>query len=121
MKEKPNIFTNNIGEHMINKFKNLKIVQKLTEVSPKLKWLMFSQTQGNKSSSDYINMICSDENISQNSSDTEKLEAMVRESLAKEFSSTIENKKSYELLVDAVLHNIKKKQLQAMGNQDEIA
>jgi len=50
------------------------------------------------------------------SSDERKLEAMVREQLKSEFPN-IENLKSYELLVDAVIHNYKKKQLQAM---DEI-
>lgn len=105
---------------MINKFKNLKIVQKMTEVSPKLKWLMFSQSQNDKTSSDYINMICSGD-VKETSPDAARLEAMVREQLAKEFSDTVENNKSYELLVDAVMHNFKKKQLQAMDNQDEIA
>lgn len=105
---------------MINRFKNLKIVQKLSKLSPKLKWLMFSQAQGSKISSEYIDMICSgasDETLS----DSERLEAMVRESLVKEFSPNVEKMKSYELLVDAVVHNIKKKQLQAMDEQEEIA
>ena len=50
------------------------------------------------------------------SSDERRLEAMVREQLKEEFPN-IENMKSYELLVDAVMHNYKKKQLQA---QDEL-
>lgn len=105
---------------MINKFKNLKIVKKLKQVSPKLKWLMFNQMQDYKINSEYIEMICSDEKKEVNS-DNDRLEAMVRESLVKEFSPNIENMKSYELLVDAVVHNIKKKQLQATDSQDEIA
>lgn len=105
---------------MINRFKNLKIVQKLKEVSPKLKWLMFSQVQDYKINSEYIDMICSDETKETNS-DNDRLEAMVRESLIKEFSPKVQNMKSYELLVDAVVHNLKKKQLQATDNQDEIA
>lgn len=105
---------------MINRFKNLKIVQKLKEVSPKLKWLMFSQMQDYKINSEYIDMICSDDSKEVNS-DNDRLEAMVRESLVKEFSPSVENMKSYELLVDAVVHNLKKKQLQATDSQDEIA
>lgn len=104
---------------MINRFKNLKIVQKLTQLSPKLKWLMFSQAQGSKINSEYIDMICSGA-TSETLSDSERLEAMVRESLVKEFPN-VENMKSYELLVDAVVHNIKKKQLQVMDEQEEIA
>lgn len=105
---------------MINRFKNLKIVQKLKQVSPKLKWLMFNQMQDYKINSEYINMICSDDSKETNS-DNDRLEAMVRESLVKEFSPSVENMKSYELLVDAVVHNLKKKQLQATDSQDEIA
>lgn len=105
---------------MINKFKNLKIVKQLKQVSPKLKWLMFNQMQDYKINSEYINMICSDSSKATNS-DNERLEAMVRESLIKEFSPSVQNMKSYELLVDAVMHNLKKKQLQASGSQDEIA
>lgn len=97
---------------MINRFKNLKIVQKLSSLSPKLKWLMFSQAQGSKINAEYIDMICSGA-TSETLSDSERLEAMVRESLVKEFPN-VEKMKSYELLVDAVVHNIKKKQLQAM-------
>lgn len=99
---------------MINRFKNLKIVQKLSQLSPKLKWMMFSQSmQNSKMHSEYIDMICSGA-TSETLSDSERLEAMVRESLVKEFSPNIEKMKSYEVLVDAVVHNIKKKQLQAM-------
>lgn len=105
---------------MINKFKNLKIVKQLQQMSPKLKWLMFNQMQDYKINSEYINMICSDESKKINS-DNDRLEAMVRESLIKEFSPNIENMKSYELLVDAVVHNLKKKQLQATDSKDEIA
>ena len=46
-----------------------------------------------------------------------KLEALVREQLKTEFPN-IENMKSYELLVDAVIHNNKKKQLQAMDEME---
>lgn len=105
---------------MINKFKNLKIVKKMKELSPKLKWLMFDQMQDYKINSEYINMICSDSSKETNSDD-KRLEAMVRESLVKEFSPSVQNMKSYELLVDAVVHNIKKKQLQATDSKEDIA
>lgn len=105
---------------MINRFKNLKVVQKLKQVSPKLKWLMFDQMQDYKINSEYINMICSDSSKEVNS-DNERLEAMVRESLVKEFSPNVENMKSYEFLVDAVVHNLKKKQLQVKDGEDNIA
>ena len=101
---------------MIDRFKNLKIVKKLkSEVSPKFRWLMFSNKNANKTSKDYIQMVSGVE--LQSMSDERKLEAMVREQLKAEFPN-VESMKSYELLVDAVMHNIKKKQLQAMDNLD---
>ena len=105
---------------MINRFKNLKIVKKLEQISPKLKWLMFNQMQDYKINSEYIDMICSDDKKAVNS-DNDRLEAMVRESLAKEFSPNVENMKSYELLVDAIVHNLKKKQLHATDGEIDIA
>ena len=102
---------------MFNRFKNLKIVKKLTsEVSPRLRWLMFSNKNSDKSSADYIQAVSGVELKSM--SDAAKLEAMVREQLKAEFPN-VESMKSYELLVDAVMHNIRKKQLQAMDNLDQ--
>ena len=98
---------------MLNRFKNLKIVKTLKQqLSPKLRWLNFMNHNINKSSSDYVSMISGVDEL-KSSSDERKLEAMVREQLKEEFPN-IENMKSYELLVDAVIHNYKKKQLQAM-------
>lgn len=97
---------------MLDRFKNLKIVKKLNEtVSPKLRWLNYANHTVDKKSTDYIKMISGVDDI-QTNSDERRLEAMVREMLKEEFPN-IENKKSYELLVDAVMHNLKKKQLQA--------
>lgn len=96
---------------MLKKFQNLKIVKTLKQqLSPKLRWLNFMNIKRDKSSADYISMISGVEEL-QSSSDERKLEAMVRQQLREEFPD-IENSKSYELLVDAVMHNYKKKQLQ---------
>ena len=102
---------------MLDRIKNLKIVKKLNEtISPKLRWLNYANHTQDKTSPDYIKMISGVEDI-QTNSDERKLEAFVREQLKEEFPN-IENMKSYELLVDAVMHNLKKKQLQAMDNLD---
>lgn len=102
---------------MLNRFRNLKIVRKLkNEISPRLRWLMFEKQNIDKSSHEYIKMISGVEDI-QTNSDERRLEAMVREQLKEEFPN-IENMKSYELLVDAVMHNLKKKQLQATEDLD---
>ena len=67
--------------------------------------------ESNKSSADYISMISGVEEL-KSSSDERKLEAMVRQQLKEEFPN-IEKSASYDLLVDAVIHNYKSKQLQA--------
>lgn len=94
--------------------KNLKIVKQLSSIKPRLKWLMFSQMQDYKVNSKYIDMICSDSDI-QTAND--KLEDIVRASLIREFSPEIQKMKSYDLLVDAVVHNLKKKQLASYDAQ----
>lgn len=90
--------------------KNLKIVKHIKSIKPRLKWLMFSQMQDYKVNAKYIDMICSD-NDTQTAND--KLEEIVRASLIREFTPEITKMKSYDLLVDAVVHNLKKKQLEA--------
>ncbi len=101
---------------MLNRFKNLKLVRRLNQnLSAKLRWIMYSKNTMDKSSPDYIHMISGVDEL-KSSSDERRLEAMVREQLKAEFPN-IEEMKSYELLVDAVMHNIKKKQLQAMDDE----
>ena len=101
---------------MLERLKNLKIVKTLNEqISPKLRWLNFMNR--NKKNADYISMISGVDEL-KSSSDERKLEAMVRGQLKAEFPN-IENMKSYELLVDAVIHNYKKKQLQAMDELEK--
>ena len=104
---------------MFDRVKNLKLVKKIkAAVSPKTRWQEYaSRTQLDKSTTEYLEAISGVENLEM-FSDNQELEAMVRSQLKEEFPG-IENKKSYELLVDAVKHNIMKKQLQADdGNPD---
>ena len=101
---------------MLERLKNLKIVKTLeNQISPKLRWLNFMNR--NRKNADYISMVSGVDEL-KSSSDERKLEAMVREQLKAEFPN-IENMKSYELLVDAVIHNYKKKQLQAMDELEK--
>ena len=98
---------------MVVVMKEFKFVEKLKEtISPTLRWLSFSKKQ-NKTAADYIEEVSGVELKSM--SDALKLEAMVREQLKADFPN-IENQKSYELLVDAIMHNMRKKQLQAEDN-----
>ena len=103
---------------MFDRLKNLKLVQRLKEtVSPRLRWLAFSNKNNlDKSTTDYLETISGVDNL-QSLSDEQELEAMVRAQLKQEFPN-IESMKSYELLVDAVMHNLQKKQLKATDNLD---
>ena len=96
------------GEAM--NFKNFKLVKKLKSFSPYLKALMTANIQDLKIASRYIDFLISDDSKGIND-DNKKLEEMVRETLIKEFSPEITKGVSYNLLVDAVVHNLKKKQL----------
>lgn len=95
----------------MNEQRKLSLTNKIKELGPKLKWMLFSEMQDLKIGSQYLDFIAPDTE-KQTSNATEKLEAMVRETLIKEFSPEIQNSKSFELLVDSICHNIKKKQLQ---------
>ncbi len=99
-------------------FKNFKIVRKLKNLSPKLKWAMFANFQDCKIASRYIDYLIPEEKDI--NKDNEKLEKMVRDTLIKEFSHKIKDFKTFDLLVDATVHNIKQKQLKAMGDWEEI-
>ena len=103
---------------MFDRIKNLKIVKNLKEiVSPKFRWISFSnKNKLDKSTTDYLESVSGVDNL-KSLSDEQELEAMVRSQLKEEFPN-IEKMKSYELLVDAVMHNIRKKQLQATDNLD---
>ena len=89
--------------------------QQMHEDNQQAEFLNYIQNQ-DKTNADYINMITS---ISEGKVDSgiQKLEAMVRAQLRKDFPG-IESKKSYEFLVRAIIHNYQKKELQAI--EDEI-
>ena len=90
--------------------RKLKLTNKIKEIGPKLKWMFFSELQDLKIGAKYLDFICP-EDVKETKNATEKLEEIVKETLIKEFSPDIQNTKSFNLLVDAVCHNIKKKQL----------
>ncbi len=99
--------------------KNFKLVRTLKNLSPKLKWAMFSSIQDCKIASRYIDYLIPDDKKDINK-DNERLENMVKDTLIKEFGPTIKNFKSFNLLVDATVHRIKQKQLEDMGDYEDI-
>ena len=78
-------------------------------LDPKANLLTFANSQ-NLDREDYIKSLSASE--LKIKSDEQRLEAMVRKQLKEEFPN-IEKSASYDLLVDAVIHNYKSKQLQA--------
>ena len=90
--------------------KNFKIVKEIKNIKPRLKWLLFSQIQDYKMHSNYMDLINPENNLTGEQADA-KLQAIVQDALIKEFTPEIKKMKSYNLLVDAVVHNLKKKQM----------
>ncbi len=74
----------------------------------------FSQAQA-QGREDFIQSLSSNE--LKIKADEQRLEAMVRQQLKEEFPN-IEKSASYDLLVDAVIHNYKSKQLQATDDAE---
>ena len=91
-------------------FKNFKIVREIKNIKPRLKWMLFSQIQDYKMHSNYMDLINPENNYTCTQADA-KMQAIVEDALIKEFGPEIKNKKSYNLLVDAVVYNLKKKQM----------
>ena len=89
---------------------NLKFLKSLKNaLNPKADLLAFSESQKSVNA-DYIKSLSGTE--LKIKADEQRLEAMVRQQLKEEFPN-IEKSPSYDLLVDAVIHNYKSKQLQA--------
>ena len=89
---------------------NLKFFKSLKEaLDTKANLLTFASSQ-RKANEEYIESLSSNE--LKIKADEQRLEAMVRQQLKEEFPN-IEKSSSYDLLVDAVIHNYKSKQLQA--------
>ena len=90
---------------------NLKFLKTLKNaMNPKVNLLTFSEGQ-RLANEEYIKSLSSTE--LKIKADEQRLEAMVRQQLKEEFPN-IEKSPSYDLLVDAVIHNYKSKQLQAI-------
>lgn len=84
---------------------------KIMDLGPKLKWFLFTELQDFKLTSKYIDFLCPDLNKT-NADSIGKLETIVKQSIIKEFSPEIQNSKSFDLLVDAVMHKVQKKALE---------
>ena len=96
---------------------NLKFLKSIKDaINPKANFLTFSQGQ-REANEEYIKSLSSTE--LKTKADEQRLEAMVRQQLKEEFPN-IEKSSSYDLLVDAVIHNYKSKQLQAIDDATRV-
>ena len=94
---------------------NIKILESFKKIiNPKINLMTFSNSQ-KFANEEYIKSLSSTE--LKIKSDEQRLEAMVRQQLKDEFPN-IEKSASYDLLVDAVIHNYKSKQLQATDDAE---
>ena len=94
---------------------NLKFLKSLKQaIDTKANLLTFASSQ-KQANADYIESLSSNE--LKIKADEQRLEAMVRQQLKEEFPN-IEKSSSYDLLVDAVIHNYKSKQLQAIDDAE---
>ena len=94
---------------------NLKFLKSIRQaLDPKANLLTFASAQ-KQANEDYIESLSSNE--LKTKADEQRLEAMVRQQLKEEFPN-IEKSSSYDLLVDAVIHNYNSKQLQATDNAE---
>lgn len=91
-------------------FENVKkSISKIRSVNPKELWLAFSQSQ-KVNRKDYVDMLTSGVEL-QSIADGQRLEAMVGREIKTDFPDISDS--SYQLLVDATMHSIRKQQLQA--------
>ena len=94
---------------------NFKFFKSLKEtLNPKADLLAFPEGQ-RLANEEYIKSLSSTELKIR--TDEQRLEAMVRQQLKEEFPN-IEKSSSYDLLVDAVIHNYKSKQLQVTDDAE---
>ena len=95
----------------MNNLKNIKFVNGLKNLGTKVKWFLFTEMQDYKLTSDYINYICPDTK-KKPESQIDELRNLIKQSLVREFSPKIQEMKSFDLIVDGVMHKIQKKSLE---------
>ena len=101
----------------VNVMFNLKFLKSLkNSISQRVNLLSFSESQ-KLVNDEYIKSLTGTELKIR--ADEQRLEAMVRQQLKEEFPN-IEKSASYDLLVDAVIHNFKSKQLQTADEASKL-
>lgn len=96
------------------------VQEKIKGFGPWVQWLVKKELDEYKITSAYIDMLCPSPRVKTiNDSPIKKLETLVRATISKEFGDEIKNPQTLTLLVDSVMYNLQKKDLQHFINSDE--
>jgi len=94
--------------------KHFKLVKKLRNVQPNINWLNFSDSRQTSDRDKFLNSLIDENKFV---AEDMKIRAMVEDMIKKEFPERLQNKESYEYLVDSVVNKLKQQQ---MGDISEI-
>ena len=97
--------------------KQFKLVKQLKETNLQNAWVRFSALSKNQTRNDFMSSVISDNKFVQ---EDLKLRAMVEEMIKKEFPERLQNKESYEFLVDSVVSKLKQKLLGNLSVEDSL-
>lgn len=79
-------------------------------------WLRFASSKKSQSRNEFIESVISDNKFVQ---EDLKIRAMVEDMIKKEFPERLQNKESYEFLVDSVVNKLKQKQIKDLSPIEE--
>ena len=94
--------------------KHFKLVKKLRNVQPNISWLNFSESRQTSDRDKFLNSLIDENKFV---AEDMKIRAMVEDMIKREFPERLQNRESYEYLVDSVVNKLKQQQ---MGDISEI-
>lgn len=96
--------------------KHFKLVKKLRNVQPNINWLNFSELRQTSEKDKFLNSLIDENKFV---AEDMKIRAMVEDMIKKEFPERLQNKESYEYLVDSVVNKLKQQQLGDISEIEE--
>lgn len=96
--------------------KHFKLVKKLRNVQPNINWLNFSESRQTSDRDKFLNSLIDENKFV---AEDMKIRAMVEDMIKKEFPERLQNKESYEYLVDSVVNKLKQQQIGDISEIEE--
>lgn len=96
--------------------KHFKLVKKLRNVQPNINWLNFSESRQTSERDKFLNSLIDENKFV---AEDMKIRAMVEDMIKKEFPERLQNKESYEYLVDSVVDKLKQQQIGDISELEE--